>query len=609
MNNNDDNQNNTNKTDRISPMKAGNIGQGVRLFHKECAHLQFLRELMQNALESIQKRGGSGNIQWTYDRRWFDENGSYKLCVIDDGAGMTGREVTQYINSIWSSGKELGSGKNYGIGAKIAAAPLNPLGMEYWTWKDGKGYFAKLVYDEKTDNFGLEWLIDDNGGKVEWLEDISDEFQPKIIKENGGNGVKVVLVGEHEEEDTFFNQEALMPSNWIGYYLNSRYYQLPNQITTYAPTLRPDQILRRKVLGLRKCLEKHTLSEGTMQVSQGTIHWKLLNEKEDRNKFTFYDSSAQSGALYKNEIYDHKRLSKHRSRMLNDFGLFFTHSRVVIFVEPRIEGLDTNQARSVLITENDEGLPWKQWGWEFKQNLPPEIKQIEDEMAAKARLKSNEELRRRIDRFEKENPLSRFRLDNSGDFDSDDPLSRIHNSGSLGSGEKELQHNPIPSEPKDKYSKFRKKNNKKASKDNGRNKIDWLWIKESDGSRQPNQIPDKSAEWVPDQKMLFINEDARYWTSVVNQVMQRTSDGNKERDSRIYEICREEYSWLLIETILAANSRLNDNPNWDQIQVEKKALSPQGLTAVTLPTTYLVSYLARTMSTKLGKKNLVELEQ
>ena len=102
---------------------------------------------------------------------------------------MTGREVSQYINTIWSSGKDLGAGKNYGIGAKIASAPLNPVGMEYWTWKDGRGYFSKLIYDESTDNFGLEWLTNpETGERQEWLEGISDEFQPEIIRKNGGNG-------------------------------------------------------------------------------------------------------------------------------------------------------------------------------------------------------------------------------------------------------------------------------------------------------------------------------------------------------------------------------------------------------------------------------------
>ena len=594
------------KTDKISPMKAGRIAIGVRRLHAECADLQFLRELTQNSLESILMRGGKGNVEWTFDDRWLEENGSMKLSIIDDGIGMTGKEVAEYINSIWSSGKDMGAGKNYGIGAKIAAAPLNPLGIEYWTWKDGRGYFSKLVYDEYTDNFGLEWLTNESGGKVEWIE-VADEFQPDKIRENGGNGVKVVLLGQTDDDATFLNDKAQMPTQWIQYYLNTRYYNIPDDIAIYAPNIRPDKIIRSRALGLRKCLEKHTISEGKMKVTDGTLYWKLLDEKEIRTKYTSYDSAAQSGALFKDEIYDHERLSPHRTRMLNQFGLFFTHSRVAIFVEPHIKGLDTNQARSVLITENKESLPWKLWGWEFKNNLPEPIKKIEDELSAKAQLKNASELRKRIDNYRKENPLQHFRGDDQGGFDSDDPLSNRHKSGSNGSGENDLPDNSGPSEPKDKYSKFRKKDNRKARKEKARNNIDWFWIKESDGSRQPDQIPDKSAEWIPDQKILLINEDARYWKSVVGQVMEKTSDGNARRDLRIIDECRNEYSWLLIETVLAANSRLNDNENWDQTQVEKKALSPQGLTAVTLPTTYIVSYLVRTMSNKLGKKNELEM--
>ena len=60
---------------RISPMKAGRIAVGVRRLHAECADLQFLRELTQNSLESILMRGGEGNIEWTFDDNWYEENG------------------------------------------------------------------------------------------------------------------------------------------------------------------------------------------------------------------------------------------------------------------------------------------------------------------------------------------------------------------------------------------------------------------------------------------------------------------------------------------------------------------------------------------------------
>ena len=47
----------------------------------------------------------------------------FKLCVIDNGVGMTGEEMMQYINALSSSVNVLSSTGNYGVGAKIAAAP------------------------------------------------------------------------------------------------------------------------------------------------------------------------------------------------------------------------------------------------------------------------------------------------------------------------------------------------------------------------------------------------------------------------------------------------------------------------------------------------------
>ena len=131
---------------------------------------------------------------------------------------------------MWESGKGLGRTENFGMGVKISAGPKNPLGIEYYTWKDGVGYFATFWYDEIINDYGMRLIEDEKGGLVDWLEDIDDKFMPPLIRKNGGNGGKVVLLGRSEEEDTFLNPDAQMPSRWIEFNLNNRYYKIPENV-------------------------------------------------------------------------------------------------------------------------------------------------------------------------------------------------------------------------------------------------------------------------------------------------------------------------------------------------------------------------------------------
>lgn len=603
---------NTAKRTNISPMKAGNISWGIQRYHMDCAPLQYIRELTQNGIESFKgiDENQPKTVEWGVDPLWEEKNGSRKLCIIDNGIGMTGREVSEYINTIWSSGKDLGAGKNFGIGAKIAAAPLNPFGIEYWTWKDGVGYYSKLIYDDQSDDFGLEWLIDpETGGRVEWLEGIGERYKPQIIDQHG---VKVVLLGKSDDDDTFIDHDADMPSRWVQYYLNSRYYNLPSDIGIYAPRMKqPNTIQKSKVLGLSACLMKHVKNEthkGKMNIRNGILHWMLLEESEVRRKHTTYDSSAQSGAIFQGEIYDHKRLAAHRSRMTSQFGLLFSYNRVAIFIEPKLDGLDTDGARTRLITKRKESLPWNEWGWEFKENMPDPIRELESELNEKARQRNDTELKNRIRNFNRENKLQKFKPEDSGEEEIDETDTRKHDTGSINTGNADLPDNSDSKNRKRDYSHYLKpKSKREASRQMSRPPdIQWRWISVEDGTREEGYLTDKAGEWIPSEKMLMINGDFRVWQGVLSQVKETTSDGDPKRDNRIENRCNMEYTWVLLETVLKSRL-LNDNENWDRNQVENVMLSPQGLTAAVMCDDYLVNYLRRNMSQWLGKKNIPQL--
>ena len=284
---------------RTRPIQAGSLKFAIDKFYQDCLPMQFLREATENSMEAIPE-GKTGIVRWTYDPNWREKNGSHKLCVIDNGVGMTGREISQYINTMWESGKGIGLGRNFGMGVKISSITRSPLGIEYYSWKDGKGYFATLWYDPSIDDYGMKLIEDENGGMVEWLEGIDDRFMPSIIEKNGGNGTKLVFLGESEDEDTFRNEDAPTPSRWVSYNLNNRYYRMPENVTVQARRLEKGRVPSSKLVrvrGIDYLLSRRSEAKGTMLLKDATLHWMLLKDARDKDHFSDFDAGSQSGSL------------------------------------------------------------------------------------------------------------------------------------------------------------------------------------------------------------------------------------------------------------------------------------------------------------------------
>ena len=111
------------ESDHTLRMSVTDLGFMLDRLGRDCSPLQFLRELTQNSLDAIARAdSGSGTIIWDVDWPYFDLTGIYKLCIIDDGVGMTGEEMVRYINNLSSSVHTQSHTGNFGIGAKIAAA-------------------------------------------------------------------------------------------------------------------------------------------------------------------------------------------------------------------------------------------------------------------------------------------------------------------------------------------------------------------------------------------------------------------------------------------------------------------------------------------------------
>ena len=573
----------------LSEMTAEDASWGVELMHNECAPLQYLRELTENSIQAIEDSGGEGEIHWTYDRRWNKKNGSYKACIIDNGIGMTGREITRFINKIFSSGKQLGLTKNYGIGAKIAAAPLNPRGIEYWTWKDGKGYLA-VLRRSSGGKYGLQKFRNDRGGMDDWQESISDKAKPKQIDQNG---VKVVLLGESDEDNTFFNDRAETPSRWILRYLNSRYFSVPNGITIKAPIINKldhngeRKFSRLRVRGMKRFLDQHIEDQsnyGTLDVYKGTLHWWLMDDKEKRSHTPEYNYHAQSGAIFQNEIYDSKTKQGHRSRM-QKFNLLYTYDRVSIFIEPNFEAR-SNTARSSLLMEDESTLPWEKWATEFAENMPEVIRKMEAELFAKSVQNLDNEIKDRIKEWFASMPLSRFQESENGEIEIDEVDRGLHDSGGR-SGDEPEDKETSPSKPSNPYSDYIEPKDRRAErKEISDPTPEVVWKTIEDGTRIEGELEDRAGEYIPGKDVLIINGDFRGYRDLLNQIQKSKSSGDEARKKAIQRYVVREYKFTLIEATMKTKL-LNDNPNWSRSEIEDKGLSPEGLTAAVMSSYHL----------------------
>ena len=219
---------------KTAPLQVENMSFMLERLGKDCAPLQFIRELTQNSVEAIVSTPEQeGEIYWDVDWTYLDLEDVYKLSITDNGIGMTGEEMVRYINHLASSSGIQSFQKNFGVGAKIAAGTRNTCGMIYLSWKNGVGSQIHFWKDPDTDKYGLKQLQLEDGSYAHWAP-VDDAVKPGIIKDHG---TKVILLGKSEDDDTMTAPAlAKVQTKWIRKYLNSRYASFPD-----STAQRPDR--------------------------------------------------------------------------------------------------------------------------------------------------------------------------------------------------------------------------------------------------------------------------------------------------------------------------------------------------------------------------------
>jgi hypothetical protein len=580
----------------VLPMSIDNMTFLVERLAQDCGPLQFMREITVNSIQAIALTPEkAGAIVWDVDWFYHAQTGIYKLCCIDTGVGMSGPEMVEYINKLSSSIHEQGQSKNFGIGAKIAAAPRNRYGMLYSSWKNGKGALVNLYFDPVASVYGLQRWEENNGES--WIG-ITDQAKPVQIKEHG---TVVTLLGDSARQNTMQPPDGTpTPSRWQYRYLNTRFFSFPDGIVVRAREgwEQRAQSFLRTVETQGTWLSRSRAFQGCVRLDDALAHWWILRENID----THWGHNATGGhvaALFQNELYEMVSGRAGIAR-LQSFGVIFGAARVVIYVEPLNPKVMANTARSSLLIEN-AALDWTRWASRFRENLPDEIVNLQNEISGRSGEKDHRKAI--LDRLRNVSYLlkfSRFRVSRTGHV----PLGEgVGVRGGQSGVRTDTPDIPVPKprtrtkRTRDIYALVLESDRMRGEAIPEMNEPRTTWISEKDRSRVPPELEDRVAKFHLEANLITINADFRVIVDMIER-WSATYSHVPGAHAYVEDVVHEWFEQELVETVISglALYRAGGRPLKDL----EELWSENSLTAAVLARYHIDNSIRRHLGQQLG---------
>ena len=422
---------------------------------------QQYREFTQNSIESIkrvQKQNPEykGIIKWGIDERYLNKHKVKKLCIIDNGEGMTPQEMLLNLNSLGGSTRN-NEYYNHGCGAKIAGLAHNREGLIYRSWKNGQGYVAKFMRNEMG-RYGMVKIKNRNTHPLPEIE------KPAEIKEHG---CMVTLLGDSPEQNTtepvkgnygtLLKNSRNSKNEWLSAYLNTKFYHVPNNIkiscSRFTTNTGVTNIIRGHEYGLGLDFEKQDEVQLTKTKVKIFYRKNASREQDGRSNKTNYLTNGQLAIVNQDEVIKLEFSSGGGVNPLPAWGLQCLKKNVALVLIPEgqfkqnIERTDlTHEGMSI----NEQLNLWKT---EFREAMPQWLKDIE----AKKQLEQMEKDNDTETRLKNLSPLfkkERFFNSETGDVDIKEDEKRKASSKKEHMGD-EPDPNPNPDhDPKDEFGKI-----------------------------------------------------------------------------------------------------------------------------------------------------------
>lgn len=380
----------------------------VNRMFEACGNYQWAREFLKNSLEA-----GATKVEFGIEWQGVEKLGAYRRTVADNGPGMTKDELLTFFSTLGEGAKRIGGvHDNFGVGAKIASLPWNPEGVVVISYTAGKPAMIHIQLDDDGAEYELREFRSQKGpahvinpAEVDWGNDVNwAEVAPAWAREHG---TTIVLLGSEEAPDTVLGNPKVGENDIKGLsvYLNSRFWDLTSPEITVVelrserktswptgPADRDDarRPNNRRIAGARYYLTDvaagngKLASSGTVALDNGRVpaHWYLW--EGDRPAIHSYARKPGYIAVrYKDELFE---LTSHKAHF-RWFGIADSKIQQNLSIvleptlfEPQISnwGIYPDQSRNRLIfTGNGEkgvGMPLSDWGFDFSDNMPDEIR-------------------------------------------------------------------------------------------------------------------------------------------------------------------------------------------------------------------------------------------
>ena len=246
----------------------------------------------------------------------------------------------------------------------------------------------QLWRDPETDKWGLkQFRLAD--GSYDHCVPVDDAVKPEALEDHD-HGTMVVLLGHGAEDNTIEGPAGVENrAKWITKYLNQRYFRFPENVASASARAGTRRAQTRSATSCVGSTAKSASSSaralpmGASHSPGARAHWWILDERHDeRSRESTWASTGHRAALYHDELYELVTPARGGYQKVQEFGVRFAYSaRRHLRRARRRRG-----GRSLDFAERAQNrrppLPWAGWAEEFQVKLPPEIRALEEEIAA-----------------------------------------------------------------------------------------------------------------------------------------------------------------------------------------------------------------------------------
>lgn len=309
-----------------------------------------------------------------------------------------------------------------------------------------------------------------------------------------------------------------------------------------------------------------------VDLSNAKARWWILRQVDPGEG---WHQKGHVAAIYQDELYC-RYYGKAASHKLHQFGIVYATAKVVIYIEPALANMEPDISRSTLKVNGSE-LPWEEWAEEFREQLPEEIKAMQEREGGN----TNDDLQSSL--FDKmKTLLSLFQetiyvQKDSGEFRAD-LASQTFPKKEYGERDEDPEKKPSKKKKKKRksaYAKFLKENGSDSVEESkGVTFPEAKWIDEPD-----DDLKDHAATYILQTNQLLINSvfpPYKEWLKVVARKVEGDGDAalrECQAKSKVW------YALALQEAIMGVKAM--ERMGWSEEKIEK-ALENEALTAVAM---------------------------